>query len=327
MEIAERLKTVLRKSQDLLNIRNAQRAVTSPPSYDAVLLQKHCERLLQPTGTPLHGVAGYLREFDPLIIPPTPEASEKAVQKHLTALSRVNDASTLEYARRSCGGTRRKAYDRHFAHLLTVYEWSWLHQIVYGWEGTSPEIHRLAYETFYSFIALPLRRLKVPLSAFLWHARVSRSISRLSQGSSLSERSPEFLFSTLEDMSSYSETDRLEELLRMNDMILDSVVDNLHLHPKMFKACKKAIAAELRTSIPSGFRSNKFHYLMTDHSAWRRFEKISRDRTSDFEPLRPRTEMHGDANDCTRIASGPRVERLLPDSLAIRQELEDNPWS
>ncbi|ERF68404.1 hypothetical protein EPUS_03722 [Endocarpon pusillum Z07020] len=129
MEIAERLKTVLRKSQDLLNIRNAQRAVTSPPSYDAVLLQKHCERLLQPTGTPLHGVAGYLREFDPLIIPPTPEASEKAVQKHLTALSRVNDASTLEYARRSCGGTRRKAYDRHFAHLLTVYEWSWLHQI------------------------------------------------------------------------------------------------------------------------------------------------------------------------------------------------------
>ena len=128
-------------------------------------------------------------------------------------------------------------------------------------------------------------------------------------------------------MSSCSETNRLEELLRMNDMILDSVVDNLHLHPKIFKACKKAIAAEFRTSIPSEFRSNKFQYLMIDHSVWRRFEKINRNRTSEFEPLRPRTEMHGDTNDCTRIASGSRVERLLPDSFVIRHELEDNPWS
>ena len=142
-ETPERSKTVLRKSQDLLNIRNAQRAVTSPPSYDTVLLQKHCERLLQPTGTPLHGVAGYLREFDPLIIPPNTEASEKVVQKHLTALSRQNNASTLEYAReapplalvervrqfllicvaRDCGVDNimtLSAYDRHFAYLLTV---------------------------------------------------------------------------------------------------------------------------------------------------------------------------------------------------------------
>lgn len=349
METPERSKMVLRKSQDLLNIRNALSAVTSPPSYDAVLLQKHCERLLQPTGTPLHGVAGYLREFDPLIIPPTTEASEKVVQKHLTALSRLDGSSTLEYARKAPEGVLERvrqfllicvardcgvdnimtlsSHDRHFAYLLTVYEWSWLHQIVYGWEGTSPEIHRLAYETFYLFIGLPLRRLEVPLSAFLWHARVGRSVYRLSQGSSLSERSPEFLFSTLEDMSSDSETNRLEELLRMNDMILDSVVDNLHLHPKIFEACKKAIAAERRTSIPSEIRSNKFQYLMTDHSAWRRFEKINRSRTSEFEPLRLRTQIHGDTNDCTRIASGPRVERLLPDSFAIRHELEDNPWS
>lgn len=157
---------------------------------------------------------------------------------------------------------------------------------------------------------------------------MSRSVYRLSQGSSFSERSPEFLFSTLEDTSSCCETNRLEELLRMNDMILDSVVDNLHLHPKIFKACKKVIAAERRTFIPSGFRSNKFQYLMIDHSAWRRFEKINRNRrTSEFEPLRPRTEMHRDTNDCTRTASHPTVERLLPDSSVIRHELEDNPWS
>ncbi|KAF7512216.1 hypothetical protein GJ744_002378 [Endocarpon pusillum] len=348
-ETPERSKTILRKSQDLLNIRNAQRAVMSPPSYDAVLLHKHCERLLKPTGTPLHGVAGFLREFDPLIIPPTTEASEKVVQKHLTALSRLHDGSTLEFARwspeavvervrqfllicvaRDCGVDNIMTlsdYDRHFAYLLTAYEWTWLHQIVYGWEGTSPEIHRLAHETFYLFIGLPLQQLEVPLSAFLWHARVCRSVYRLSRGSSFSEGSPEFLFSTLEDMSSCSDTNRLEELLRLNDMILDSVVDNQPPHPKTFKACKKAIAAERRTSIPSEFRSNKFQYLMVDHYAWRRFEKINRNRTSEFEPLRPRTEMHGDTNDCTRIATDPRVERLLPDSFEIRHELEHNPWS
>lgn len=330
-----------RKSQDLLNMHNAEIAVTPPPSYDAVLLQKHSERLLQPANAPLPSVAEYLRELDSLIPPTTAEASEKRVQKCLTTLSELDDTCTLAFARKApwaviesvrqfllyCVArdsgvdsliTLSKGEILHFVYLLTAYEWSWRHQIEHGWEDTPRETQLWAYETFHLFIELPLRHLGVPLSAFLWHTRVQRSIYRLPQGSSLFERPPGFLCSTLQAMRSHGELNRLEELLRMNDMILDSAVDGLHSHPKIFRACKKEIANERRASIPPEMRSNKFQYTMADHPEWLRFERINRNRKSEFAPLRPRKGRE--------TASGPKLERL-PDFSAMRHELEYNPWS
>src|SRR6266498_2220311 len=158
-----------RKSQDLLNMHNAEIAVTPPPSYNAVLLQKYSERLLQPTGAPLHRVAEYLRELDSLIPPTTAETSEKGVQKYLTALSELHLTSTLAWARKNPAAviesvrqfllhcvardsgvdnliTLSKAERLHFVYLQTAYEWSWLHQIEHGWEGTPPETQLWAYE-------------------------------------------------------------------------------------------------------------------------------------------------------------------------------------
>jgi hypothetical protein len=338
-----------RKPQDLLNMHNAEIAVTPPPSYDAVLLQKHSERLLQPTDAPLHSVAEYLRELDSLIPPTTAETSEKRVQKYLTALSELGDTCTLAFARKApeavienvrqfllhCVArdsgvdsliTLPEGQSLHFVYLQTAYEWSWRHQIEHGWEDTPRETQLWAYETFHLFIELPLRHLGVPISAFLWHTRVHTSVYRLPQGSSLFERPPRFLCSTLQAMRSHGELNRLEELLRMNDMILDSVVDGLHSHPKIFRACKKEIADERRTSILPEMRSNKFQYTMVEHPEWRRFERINRNRTSEFAPLRPRKGRKGDPNDKTRTASGPKLERL-PDFSAMRHELEYNPWS
>jgi hypothetical protein len=293
----------------------------------------------------LGSVTEYLRELDPLLPPTTSETSEKGAWKYLTALSPSSLAwawkgpwAVTEMVRqfllycvaRDSGVhdliTLSKAESLFFVHLQTAYDWSWLHQIEHGWEGTPPETQRLAYETFHLFIELPLRRLGVPVSAFLWHTRVHRSVYRLLQGLSLFERPPGFDGSTLQAMRSHGELNRLEELLRMNDMILDSVVDGLHSHPKIFRACKKEIAAERRASIPPEMRSNKFQYTTVDHPEWRRFERINCHKTSEFAPLRPSRGRKGDANDSTRRASGSKLERLL-DFPAIRYELEFNPWS
>jgi hypothetical protein len=126
-------------------------------------------------------------------------------------------------------------------------------------------------------------------------------------------------------MRSRGELARLEELLRMNDMILDSVAD-LRSYSAIFRGCKKEIAAERRAYIPPEMYSNKFQYIMVDHPEWHRFEKINSDRISEFAPLYPHIRMKECENGETRTVGSPKLNLLL-DSSAIRHELESNPWS
>lgn len=311
-------------------------AILQPPSYDAVQLQKHCEQLLEPTGSPLHGITQHLQGFDSSI-PSTAEASEKCVWAHLTAFIEIHDAGALEYTRKvpramdegmrqfllACVArdsdvdliTLSKRENRHFVYLLTAYEWSWLHQTLYGWKDTAYEIQQLAYDIFRSFIELPLQHLGVPISAFLWHSRIHRTLYRHPQDLSLSEKPPGYTDSTLQALRNHGDLKKLEELLRMNDMILDATVDGLHQHPKIYRACKKEIAAERQAYIPPQLRCDTFQYTMVDHPAWHRFERIHCDRRPIFEPLRQ-----------PERRTGPEIE-ALPSSFMIEQEVEYNPWS
>ena len=202
-----------RQTEAPRSMRAAEVPDIPPPSYDAVQLQQHCERLLQTPDTPLQGVTEHLRDLAALGIYSDVYTSEKNVLQHLKAFSDFDPICTAEDARKhpwallervqqfllSCVArdsgvdliTLSEGEKQYFILLHTAYERSWLHQMIHGWERTSPETHRLAYETFYFFIERPLRHWKIPLAAFTWHARVLRSVHRFRlQGPSLSERPP-----------------------------------------------------------------------------------------------------------------------------------------
>ena len=121
-------------------------------------------------------------------------------------------------------------------------------------------------------------------------------------------------------MRAHGELDRLEELLRMNDLILNAAVDDRHLHPKIYRACKKEIAAERRAYIPPAMGRTDYRYFMVSHRRWWELQRISRHRRSEFPPL-----YSADAG-ASGSGGGADVERFREEA-EIRRELEDKPWA
>jgi hypothetical protein len=339
--ILETLQSSLRKLQGQLSMNTLTRYLTPPPSYKTVLLQKHSEGISR---TKMLNVAEFLEALDPLLPPMTAEKSEKGVEKHLTALFALGTTSTLEWAKHNPGTIidrirhfllhcvardsdldllvpLSQSDEEHFDRLITAYQWSWLHQIVYGWDKTPRETQLRAFKTFCLFIENPIRQLGLPLSSFLSHIKVFKSIHLLPQGSSLFDGPTGCKIFTLQAIRSRGELKRLEELLRMNDMILDAVVDPLH--QRLHAALKRKIEAERRISVPSQISSIQWRYVMIDQPEWNEFQRISCNRHCDFAPLRPCGEMNEDKDDRTRIDDNTK----FPNLLELRHELEYNPWT
>jgi hypothetical protein len=173
------LQSSFRVIQDHLGMKAPQKRRTSPPSYEAVLLQKNSEgnsRIKQ------LNVYEFLEKLGPKLPPITARRSEMGVEKQLAALFATGTNSTLEWARRNPIAVTDRvrhflfycvAHDSDLHHLLplsqsdreffrllaTTYEWSWLHQIVYGWDKTPYEVQARACEVFCLFIENPVRRL------------------------------------------------------------------------------------------------------------------------------------------------------------------------
>ena len=302
---------------------------TSPPSYETVVSQKQWEDNSRPNSCNVHK---FLENLGPRLPPMTARRSEVGVEKRLKDLFASGTTSTLEWARRNplaiiervrqfliCCVAREcdledllplSRSDREFFHLLsTTYSWSWLHQIVYGWDKTPPEVQAQAYEVFCLFIENPARWFKLPLPAFLTVLRVFRNVQQLRQGSSLCGPPGTMLF-TLQELRSRGQYRTLEEMLRMNNMILDAVVR--YKSEGIYLTLKRKLEAERQMSVPPHISSNLWRYVIHDRPEFTEFQKINWTRSSDFAPLRRRE----DENE----------ESPLPTEQAIRHELEYSPW-
>ena len=168
------LQSSIRVIQGHLGMKAPKKRRTSPPSYGAVLLQKNSEGNLRIKRL---NVYEFLEKLGPTLPPMTARRSEMGIEKHLTALFATGINSTLEWARRNplavidrvrhflfcCVGRDNdldhllplSQSDREYFYLLaTTYIWSWLHQIVYGWDKTPHEVQAQAYEVFCLFIEI-----------------------------------------------------------------------------------------------------------------------------------------------------------------------------
>ena len=312
---------------------------TSPPSYEAVLLQKNSEG--NSRTKPLD-VYDFLEKLGPTLPPMTARRSEMGVEKQLTALFATGTNSTLEWARRNPIAVidRVRQFllhcvardsdldhllplsqsDRVYFHLLaTTYVWSWLHQIVYGWAKTPHEVHAQAYEVFCLFIENPIRHFGLPFSFFLTHLRVFKNVHELPQGSSLFAGPPGTRVFTLQEIRSRGEFGALEEVLRMNNMIPDAVVDPMS--QGVYATLKRKMEAERQMSIPTRVPSNRWRYVMDDQPEWIEFKRINCNRHSNFAPLRRREdEDEDDREEKDEIAQFSSL-------LEISNELEYNPWA
>lgn len=214
----------------------------------------------------------FLEKLGPTLLPMTARRSEMGVEKQLTALFATGTNSTLEWARRNpiavidrvrhflfycvaCDSDLDHLLplsqsDREYFHLLaTTYVWSWLHQIVYGWDKTPHEVQARAYEVFCLFIENPVRRLGLPFSFFLTHLRVFKNVQELPQGSSLFGGPHGTRIFTLQEIRSRGEFGALEEVLGMDNMILDAVVDPLS--QGVYAALKRKMEAETPNVCPA----------------------------------------------------------------------------
>jgi hypothetical protein len=323
--------------QGHLGMKAPKKHRTSPPSYEAVLLQKNSEGNSRIKRL---NVYEFLEKLGPTLPPITARRSEMGVEKQLAALFATGTNSTLEWARRNpiavIDRVRHFLFycvspdsdldyllplsqsDREFFYLLaTTYEWSWLHQIVYGWDKTPHEVQARAYEVFCLFIENPTRRFGLPFSFFLTHLRVFKNVHELPRGSSLFSGPPGTRIFTLQAIRSRGEFEALEEVLKMNNMILDAVVDPVY--QGAYAMLKRKMKAERQMSVPPRVSSNRWQYVMNDQPEWIEFERINCNRHSNFAPLRRRED-----EDDRR---GVDENAQFPNLLEIRQELEYNPWA
>lgn len=165
------LQSSFRVIQGHLGMKAPKKRRMSPPSYEAVLLQKNSKGNLRIKRL---NVYEFLEKLGPTLPLMTARRSEMGVEKQLTALFATGTNSTLEWARRNpiavIDRVRHFLFycvardsdldhllplsqsDREYFHLLaTTYVWSWLHQIVYGWDKTPHEVQARAYEVFFAF--------------------------------------------------------------------------------------------------------------------------------------------------------------------------------
>ena len=332
------LQSSVRKIRGHLGIRSSEKRPTSPPSYQAALLQKNSggsSRMVKLNVTPYE----FLRKLDSELPPTTARSSETRVEDRLIALFATGTNSTLEWARRNPIAVRERvrhflsycvARDNDLDHLLSLshsdreffyslamaYKLSWIHQIVYGWDRTPNELQAQAYEMFRLFIEHPMRSVGLPVQFFLSHLQVFSLVHELPPGSSLFGGPHGTRLSTLQEIRSRAEFRALEELLRMNKMILDAVVEP---ESQVYATLKMGIEAERQISLPPRVWGNRWSYVMNDAPGWTEFKSINRDRHSNFPPLRQREE-EDDKIGVDENAHFPR----LPE---VRHELESNPWA
>jgi hypothetical protein len=331
------LQSSFRVIQGHLGMKAPKKRCTSPPSYEAVLLQKNSKGNSQIKQL---NVYEFLGKLGPTLPPITARRSEMGVEKQLTALFATGTNSTLEWARRNpiavIDRVRHFLFycvardsdldhllplsqsDREYYHrLATTYVWSWLHQIVYGWDKTPHEVQARAYEVFCLFIENPIRRFGLPFSFFLTHLRVFKNVHELPQGSSLFGGPPGTRIFTLQEIRSRGEFGALGEVLRMNNMILDAIVDPVSRG--VYATLKRKMEAERQMSVPPRVSSKRWRYVMNDQPGWIEFKRINCNKHSNFAPLRRRE----DEDDRRGMDENAQFSNLLE----IRHELKYNPWA
>lgn len=91
---------------------------------------------------------------------------------------------------------------------------------------------------------LPLQRLGIPAGAFCWHMMDYEAAHRWRQRG------------TLKPTDCLGSLERLEERLRINDMILDRLVDGSSISLNIYRHCKKEIASKCQMHILLRLYSN-----------------------------------------------------------------------
>lgn len=329
-KLSKRSTDAPQKAEGRLNPAKIENSATLPPSYDELVLQTQSK---------------YRRSADDIVkygwIPLNEEASTKGVSERCSAFVELDESCKLTFGQEHPQVVVEKirrfllycvAYSygvdtlltlpeserQYFLRLRDVYCWSWVHQTVYGWEETAPELQHLAFEIFHFFIELPLDKLGLPQKAFTWH---------------LQKEEPHTLRRdhTLRALRSQGDLNRFHLLLESIDIILESISDRSMLHQEIYRRCREEMVAELRAlTIPTTGRKRCRYYIAEDPD-WIRFDKLYDCGKMPIQLAYPRPKptvfkknvSSGETKTTARILE---LEQL-PDFSAIRSELECNPWT